>query len=179
MEERGPIQVAPPGLLGLLQLKVNGAGISKLGDTCVPSLEMAPWWLRANTVLRTVNTGITVAAGPPRAFTAYSPNDITVPQGQWWYVDDYTVEFQTGAGGAASNLALAWASTASGTIFFGSLEGSRAWCDVMPASDFRLLRAGGFWLPPGARLGFWVDTVVGAAGLFAAVRQLRYAVLPS
>jgi len=182
MEERGPIQLLPPGLLGLLQLKVAGAGVSKLGDTCLPSMDMLEWWLRATAQLWTTNSGVTVAAGFVGVFTPFSPNAITVPAGEWWYVHDYTCEVQVPGGESYAGLRLAWASTSSGTIYFGALEDSAASTSTNgggASAQRKLLSSGGFWLPPGARLGFWIDLVVGAGGTFVVCRQLRYTRCPS
>lgn len=180
MEERGPIQVAPRGLLGLLQLKADGRAVSKLGDTCVPSLEMVGWWLRANAELWALNSGVTDPAGAYGTFREYSPNGIQVPNGEWWFVHDYAVQFSLVAANQVKNLRLAWASTPAGTIRFtiladpadmqpvGAIAGAQIWCLV----------ATEFWLPPGARLGYTCESVTGATGLSSNVTQLRYTRLP-
>lgn len=170
MEERGPIQLAPPGLLGLLGLKADGRAVPKLGDVCVPSLEMSTWWLRAAATLLTTANGATVPAGTYRGFLGYTPG-IAITNGQWWYVHDYSVSFTAAAANTATNISLAATSVASGN-FYSRLGTDKI--DNLAAGTSVLLGAQGFWLPPGSTLGYWVDTVVGAAGLVSAVTQLRY-----
>lgn len=170
MEERGPIQIVPPGLLGLLQLKADGRSVSKLGDACIPSLDMLGFWLRAK-MEGTFSSSIdNPAAAIYQVFRPFTTLPIVVPDGQWWYVHDYGVKFIAGAGVTATSCMPASSVGAAGTA------------DYVPVSDLavdinangKMLRAGNFWLQPGARLGYYVDTVAGGATFQAILTALRF-----
>lgn len=179
MEERGPVQLVAPGLLGLLQLKADGRGVSKLGDTCVPSMEMLPWWGRAAAAVWPQSSTVNVPAGTVRNWAGFSPNSIQVAQGEWWFVQDYSVTFACAAASTATNVRLAWASTAGATPLYSALLDDPNAGKLITGPAMVLLTAQNFWLPPGARLGYFVDLITGAGGLDAACTQLRYARAPS
>lgn len=169
MEERGPIQIIPPGLLNLLQLKADGRSVSKLGDTCVPSLEMSSWWLRAQAEIDTAQYQSNIAAGTLATYANYgAPNQILVPNGQWWYVHEYAAVATPGAG-TATNVRLARAFVGPTTRYSGLGEQAQ-----LIANSSVLLTAGDFWCAPGTLLGFYADVVTGGAGLTVVVRQLRF-----
>lgn len=171
MTARGPIQLSPPGLLGLLQLKADGRSVPLLDDTCQPSLEMAPWWLRAAAQLWPSGSTIAIGAGASRVFTPFTVNPFTVPDGQWYYIHDYTLAIGTSPTDTVTRATLSWASQISGSAYFAMFPDAPPF--DLAASQERLVTARDFWLPPGARLGLWVDTVTGAA-FSASVRQIRY-----
>lgn len=171
MLERGPIQLPAAGLLGLLQLKADGRGVANLTDTCVPSLEMAPWWLRSAAVLYPAGSAIAIAAGNIRVFRDFT-TPVTVPQGVWWYVHDYTLAISTSPTDTATRVCLSWASQITGAAYFAMFPDAQPF--DLAANQERLQTACNFWLPPGARLGIYADTVTGAGGLSASMRQLRY-----
>lgn len=168
MNERGPIQVYPPGLLGLLQLKADGRAVSNLTDTCGPSLEMAPWWLRAKAELYTTPATGTHAAGGFATFVPFTVGPIQVPNGEWWYVHDYSVVFTAPGGSTASNIRLAAASTPA-SAFYGALSDTTI---QLAATANLLISSKDFWLPPGARLGYYIDAITGVQ-ITTALTQLR------
>lgn len=171
MNERGPIQISPPGLLNLLQLKSEGRSVSNLSDTCIPSLEMSTWWLRAAAQLDQTAYAVTVAAAVVATYQDFTaPSNIMVPNGEWWYVHEFAATMATGAAGSATNVRLARA-----TVRYSGM-GEQV---QLGASQTMLLTVNDLWLPPGTKLGFFVDTVVGVGGLTATVRQLRYTRLGS
>lgn len=173
MEERGPIQVSTPGLLGLLQLKADGRGVPNLSDVCIPNLDMLPWWLRGTAEIWALASANTLAAGGYGGFAPFNPpNDIAVPNGEWWFVHDYTCTFSTSAANTATNVRLAWASTAGAPVRYAVFNDDPI--VQVPASTFLAITARNFWIPPGGRIGFYVDTVTGAIGLVATVTQLRF-----
>jgi len=179
MQERGPIQLIPPGLLSLLQLKADGRSVSNLTDTCVPSLEMRDWWLRATAQLWPSASTLNVAAGTSAAFSNFT-TDVLVPAAQWWYVHDFSVLLNVPAAGTATNVRLVWAATSAGTIQFHPLaDGMEQRGSLLTGACNVMAGARDFWLPPGGRLGIFVDVVTGAGGLNATVKQLRTSVLGS
>jgi hypothetical protein len=172
--QSGPIQVIPPGLLGLLQIKSpSGENPNLLNNDVQPVLDMLPWWLRANRIVSQVNAGRTLAINSINAFTAFSPNAILVPESEWWYVHSFTVAFDCAGGGSATMMGPALQFNQVGTL---------RWRTLMPVVA-ALAAAGGalamtaedFWAPPGSQLGFYISEVAGA-DLQIDMRGLDYTV---
>jgi hypothetical protein len=172
MQERGPVQLSPPGLLGLLQLKAEGRSVPNLGDTCVPSLEMAGWWLRAAATLYTGSSSDTLVPAAYRVFSGFTSGPLTVPSGEWWYVHDLNYEWQTAPTGTATGMRMAWSAVPTGSTYYKAFPADGPLL-TMGGNECRVSTAQDFWLPPGARIGYWVD-VVAVANFSVAVRQLRY-----
>lgn len=106
----GPIQLIPPGLMGLLQLKQTGRLPGTLNDIVSGVLELREWYMMA----RRVNTlalfpgasfpvinGIT-APGVGVGFVPAGGGNATVPNGQIWWVDNMTIQCTISA--AASSI---------------------------------------------------------------------------
>jgi len=173
VNERGPIQLSPPGLLNLLQLKADGRSVVNLSDTCLPSLEMSDWWLRAAARDWDQTTTDAEGASVPQGFLAYTSNPVTVPNGQWWFVHDYTVKFSFTAGQVGTNIRLAWSNIGSGAsaryrVLPDGLESRGTLTGAINVAA----TAEKFWVPPGARIGFYCDSITG--GLAASLIGLRY-----
>lgn len=92
----GPIQVIPPGLMGLLQLKTGGNLPSTLADVVAPVLELRDWYLTA----RRVDHNTLFGAIPQRVLaTGNNGNfgfqlggvNVQVPQNQIWYCEEMTI----------------------------------------------------------------------------------------
>jgi len=175
-EGSGPIQIIPPGLLGLLQLKSPaGQNPHVLNHDVQPSIDLQPWWLRANRQVWGPNSGLTVAAAVINDFQAFSPNAIIVPQNQWWYVHSYSMSAASSAGGTAQGLRQAMRWNTVGTIKYRALGENES--NVSAALGARLIGATDFWMPPGSELGFWIGSVL-VADLGVTLRGLDYTVLP-
>lgn len=175
MLERGPIQTPIPGLLSLLGLKVDGRGVPNLADTCIPSVEMLEFWLRGTAVVDTTAYTVGIAASVLRNYSNFStPNPLAVPNGEWWYIHDYSVMVDAGVG-TANAVRLA-------TAFVGAtvrVTGQGNETVNLAANQAALLTAHDFWLPPGTLIGIYADTITGATGLTATVRNLRFSRLGS
>jgi hypothetical protein len=178
-EPSGPIQLIPPGLLGLLQLKSPaGQNPAVLNSDVGGTIDLLPFYLRANRRVWALNSGITLAAGTYNTFTALSPNAIDCPQNQWWYVHSVTMTFTVGAASSyvMANLAMRWNSV--GTIRWRVL-GSPSRAGTLTSADGEIaLLAEKFWMPPGSSLGVNVGIVAGAAGLAIDLRGMDYTILP-
>jgi hypothetical protein len=179
-EPSGPIQLIPPGLLGLLQIKSPaGQNPNVLNADVQPCVDILPWWLRANRQVWAANSGINIAAAIINDFMAFSPNSIIVPQNQWWYIHSYNVAVAAGAAGTALGVRQAMRWNTVGTIKYQALgEGpARSNEPLTAASGAILLKAEGFWMPPGSELGFYVGVVTGG-DLQVTVRGMAYTPCP-
>lgn len=144
----GPIQLIPPGLLGLLQLKNRGANPSQLLDSYQPIVEMFHWLLQAE-ARRWPLGQIAVATGNGDA--VFSPNHILVPQDEWWYVHHYSIEAAMGAGDNVGHFVPHWRE-GNTPVHFYALDTGLA---INLTRNGRMISgAQSFFLPPGAELGF-------------------------
>lgn len=178
-EPNGPIQVTPAGLLGLLSLKTGGLMPDAMRQDVQPTVPLDAYWLRAKRVFDQVNRGITLAAASYDNFQNYSPNTITVPETEWWYVHSYSVRGNvSGAGASINSLRLAMLWNPVGTQRFRFLgDGGNRENFMTDARPYSLMLAESFWCPPGSQLGFFVGSVSGA-GLDMTVVGLDYTALP-
>lgn len=88
----GPIQTLPSGLLGLLQLKQQGKNPSPLRDDVQSVTDLTQFWFQNQ--MRDVtldftgphNTAVGPAANGSKAFAT-----LQVPNGELWYVENFTV----------------------------------------------------------------------------------------
>jgi len=186
MKERepvGPVQVLPPGLVNLLQLKVGGYAPDALRQDIQPSLDMLPWWLRATR--RTVREEQFIVQLPANTYASVQPlvgnvtlGPLVVGQREWWHVEACCFRVSNDTGSVTSPIKVGviepggpGASDNNQTYGVGVTTLASAVYDVVDAHDF--------WMPPGARLGVWVGQVVGGVGNFTAVLQgLKYSVAP-
>jgi len=169
--------VIPPGLLGLLQLKVAGYNPAVLSDEVSPSIDLESWWLRANREVWTANSGISQGAGVANDFLAFSPNTIVVPDKEWWFVHSYSVTCIPGAASTVDVTRLAMTWNAAGTIRYQFLGDASASVSAAGAGIPALLLAEKFWAPPGATLGFWFGTTT-VVGVSWTVRGLDFTRCP-
>lgn len=173
---RGPVQVIPQGLLGLLQLKQTGASPGHLSDVIDPIIELRDW-LMFSRELSEVGLGfggaiVSVATASP-GFKAFVPN-IVVPNGQAWYVTRFCVD---GALLAAESIRLVPAFTEPGTGSVFSLGADYNDVITARARQFAVTYGTPFWLRPGDNLGVWVFDDVTAASI-AILGHVRACVLP-
>lgn len=88
-----PLQKAPTGLLGALNLKTQGRYPQLFGETLVPVLELTDFYLHPNRTALTFAAALTV--GPGQVGT------LVVPDGQAWSVKGISVVLARAAGDAA------------------------------------------------------------------------------
>lgn len=155
----GPIQLTPPGLLGLLQLKTGGFLPDTLKQDVQPTINMEPWYLRATASVLYALPIRNLAPGVYNDFVGWAaPADIRASNTDTWYVHNFTIQ----CFGNASSITYARPAVQySGGVpsFFGLGDVSPA----LAAGGTSLIVARDFWIPPGAELGMYVGTV-GAGG---------------
>lgn len=167
----GPIQVIPPGLMGLLQLKQEGRLPSQLAETVAPVLELRDWYLTA----RRVDDLALFPAGQPQVGIATGGIGLktllsggvaaAVPGNQIWYVEELTIQVNTAL--ATDSLAFSPMVLGNGnrshqvgpTVFDSAFAGARQRSLFAKADR-------GFWAFPGDVFAVGVTDVV-SAGLTA------------
>jgi hypothetical protein len=171
----GPIQVIPPGLLGLLNLKNSGRLPNILLDEVQPGIDLEPWWLRANLLLAGLSSD-SLAIGTYNNFQPFTAGAgaITVPQNQWWFVEWYSASFTTVNQATGIDLALRFQSL--GTPQWTPLGAIDPEAAIINNARFNLV-AKGFWAPPGSDIGYCVSSVAVGA-LAVSTLALRYTPCP-
>lgn len=151
-----PIQLIPPGLLGLLQLKQGGRNPNELLETVQATIDLRDWYFQS----RTVDATTLIGGNPSIALTVpgnfvFTANPATVPNGQFWYVFDYTIDALIATAADSLRIAPCWIANNNVAPVQRYLLGPDA-NDIVSARANRHLMAKadhGFWLPPGAALG--------------------------
>lgn len=175
----GPIQVIPPGLLGLLNLKNMGRLPDVLINEVQPGIDLQEWWLRANLINQPAPSTDSLVAGSYNSFRSFTAGAgaIQVPDREWWFVEWYTASFTAaGAGNSATSIDLALEFQQAGVSRWtplGCVEPAQA---ILNNARWQLV-AKSFWVPPGSELGFCVSSVATAV-LDVATLTLRYTPCP-
>lgn len=167
----GPIQLIPPGLMGLLQLKQGGQLPSMLSKTVAPVVELRDWYLTARRVDELALFGGVPTVSLPSIGSkpfVFGGNNATVPAGQIWWVEQMTIQV-TGTGAIVATDLLRYAPG----IIPGT-GGALSQAVAPPTSDYllvarsRAIRAElaprGFWAFPGDTFAALVDDVVTTNG---------------
>jgi len=149
----------PQGLLGLLGLRSGGATVGAFSETLTPTLDLFDFYVQLRRESRAL-TQFAVAAGTQLFVEA-------VPPGEIWFVTEFNVGGNTGAGGALSCVPLIYvnanAFTLSNTpIAFGAATPFSMGAEQMPK-----------WLPPGSRFGAQVFTFAGGFNIGGAINFAR------
>lgn len=177
-EPVGPVQVGPPGLLNLLQLKSGGTNPDAMRQDIAPSIDLEQWWLRATRKRILDPYGLTLGAGSYGVVAQM----ISIPGGaplgptdrEWWYVH---ATYWVANLGAASSLDFAQVGIienggplfVTSTLYGDLLQG-------VGADTAAPVSARGLWMPPGSSLGIFTGTVVG--NMDYQMRGFVYSVLP-
>lgn len=166
----GPIQQLPAGLTGLLGLKNLGRVPDSLAGFVQPTTDMFQLWLnygaRSN---QGVVHGRTLITGE-NGIRFFSPSAILVPNDEWWFVHQYTVNAVMGlvVGETIQGLAPAMAYNQAGTIDWCTL-GEPPWYGQIASNAAQAVQvvatAQNFWAPPGAQLGLHLGALVSATGV--------------
>lgn len=179
----GPIQLIPPGFLGLLALKNMGRLPDFLQGNVQPTLEMGDWYLRSAIEPWDQTSNVLVPAGAGGAFVPFGTGPITVPEGEWWFVHDYSVTAEVTNPDTAQDVALSWRYQGAGFnrfVVWADPYARTALLAPGAASSVRsAMYASGFWLPSGAELGVYTGVVTGATGVACTVRGLRFTRCPN
>lgn len=156
----GPIQLNPPGLLALLQVKNSGKNPTVLLDSVSPTVDMGTWYMRS------MQEYSQVVGNLPADGSGTLGVSISVPQGEWWFVHELGLEVRAGAADAAA------------TCIFGLVMRPLSVSNALPITQwsqplvgsatlrpFGFAVARGFWAPPGAPLFAEGHYTVGATNL--------------
>ncbi len=172
-----PIQLSPPGLLNWLQLKTGGINPDTLQREVMPTIDLQEWWMRA-ACKRDSGALVDIGGATYGAIVTFGPT-VTVPNTAWWYVRNLTVRLQgQGPGAVITRFGLGYAvPTAGGVSPQGDFMLQDALYGSVTEPAIGILSVRGFWLPPGAALGIWVDTVAVNA-MRALVTGIDYVELP-
>lgn len=159
----GPIQVAPSGLLGFLNIKDRGKNPAQLLDEVQGGIDLGEWWLQTN---REQISGLqlTVVGGSALGFRSWAGSGpLLVPQDQWWYVLNYSISCAgpVGAGDAiVSNPAFIYPIAVPQAYGFpGAVEGQSS------LNGSYLRAVGPCWIPPGSEIGQWLGAINVAANI--------------
>jgi len=171
-EPSGPIQVAPAGLLGFLQLKSPaGRNPTVLFDSVQPTIDLFNFWMQSRVIDDTVNTQNLVAGSG--GFTAWS-TPIIVPQGETWFITNYSILATLAAGDTVTQMRpIVRYNPLVGVTPFGRLGTDVA---TSNAASRIIVAAENFWLPPGAELGIFTTSTV-SAGNIACLGYLHKTIL--
>ena len=171
-----PIQPTATGFLSLLGLKNLGRNPDALLDELRPSIDMAPWFLNGAALTRATVETWPAAAGNISGFWRIGATpitgagDITVPDGQLWYVHEVCVEVGPTSLVNLSDISLYMASAAArippgagppgfSTPHFianpGGFQGSPVLTAVAPvnAVTVAINQVGKFFAPAGTQFG--------------------------
>jgi len=181
-EPVGPVQVLPPGLTSLLQIKSGGTNPDAMRQDIQPGFDLEAWWLRAtrkripDLYERTFATGA-YGKGVVMVDTATGLKFVSPGPQAWWYVHNATVRVIMDAATVAT-----WAQLS--IVELGGPSFSETYSLVgnlipsIAADDRAPLSANGFWMPPGSFLGVWMDDVVGGGNAVAYLQAFAYSELP-
>jgi hypothetical protein len=174
----GPVQIAPAGLLGLLQLKIGGYMPDALKQDVQPNIDLGPYWLRSTRqkMLAAYSKGTTAGT-----YNAVIPllEVAGVPLGPgnkaWWFVHDMCV-LTSGLVAATTQVGLGFTETGGplGNVNTTILTAPR---DIAIGDAIGMSHQG-FWVPPGAQLGCYIGTVAATGTLNAVLMGLAYSECP-
>lgn len=178
LEDRNrPIQLAPSGVLGLLQLKNNGRNPSTLMDSVQPTLDLWPQYLLTNgEQILSANIAVNATGGAGPAVP-----DCLVPEGECWAVQLFSISMNgvLGVGQELSMLTMVEYGLTSGGGGIGVACGtvSRVFANgECPHATADIPGCGYLLLPPTSQLYVWVGKITG--GPFNVNIRARYTRLP-
>lgn len=153
-----PIQLIPPGLLGLFQLKQEGRGIVELPDVLQGTLELRDWYFQARVESNVDVHGVVIGTNTFDYFREFAPNAIVVPAREYWYVHNFTVFCTAGNAADRSDFWPAYIPQQQGSQFPVALAATQRMEGTSWANPSQ-----NFFLPPGAELGFGFSQSVDGA----------------
>ena len=154
-----PIQVIPPGLLGLLQIKSNGRRPGILADQVQGNIELRDWYMTARRVDNfalfggAMTTGNVPTASPGGHAFNVAGVPCVVPPGQIWWVEQFS---GFGALAAADTIRFNLSITTGSGASFGV---SNDYLDTITARarQFEVHIDRGFWAFPGDEFVCQID----------------------
>lgn len=175
-----PLQLIPPGLLGLLQLKQEGRGLVELPDVLQGVIELRDWYLQARSEWSlTTHSGVINATGRANFLTFANP--VAVPEQEWWFVHQYVVKADPvpGAGSAeVHSLVPVMIQQATGTARSVAIGSGQFPVGANTAAHTVWAEGRDFFAPAGARLGLAYGVTVAGGGTVNVDAFIRYTPLP-
>lgn len=174
----GPIQVIPKGLLGLLQLKQQGSNPSELADVVASCINIEQYYWQQLVVDHFQLVGGAPSTNVPTASPgnkAFVTNPLNVPQGQLWYVLEYSLSCSLVAAETIRFAPLIIYDPALATPVQLGLD----YTDVVTARAraAQCFVQKPFWAPAGSGIGFWVGDSL-TAGNIVVTGSIRAVVIP-
>jgi len=136
-----PINAPVNGLLSFFGLKNGGRNPQHLSEDLVPVIDLLDWY-QAN--------GAEAAASASTVINAvgFTSLGIVVPNGEWWFVQHFTVITGTLTAGQSLSVAPMWTDATPQAVMLGGYS------PVLVAGDAGAVRADrNFWVPPGGIVG--------------------------
>lgn len=166
----GPIQVIPPGLLGFFQLKTGGRNPTDMSETLQPVLECFDWYMQARGGDYTNDVGVPNRLCNAIGTFGYTNNPIQVPDGEIWWILEYSTRTATLAAAEAITLCPAYLRPLVGTQSLYKLGVSTS---AGPGQFCTSYADKQFFLPSGSELGFAVEAIA-TVGTINVIGSLRY-----
>lgn len=176
----GPIQLIPPGLLGLFQLKQMGRNPDQLGEVVLPTVEILDWYRQALSEWSTTTHSVVINATGRANFQTFS-NPIAVPDREWWYVHQYAVKAEPVLGGGTAEVHAIvpnMIQQATGTARPVAVGPGQFPVGCNTDAHTVWAEGRGFFAPAGARLGVAYGVTVTGAGTVNIDAFIRITVLP-
>ena len=154
----GPIQVIPPGFLGLLNLKNLGRLPDTLQGTVQPTVDLEAWWLRATAQdqPQAAQTAVTTGASVVSFATP-----VVVPDDETWWVESVMLDtfIPAAAGNLVENVAPIIIYNRNAPLQYGFLAPAVSAAGSAAATTHNLQGARGFWMPPSSELAVYYGRV--------------------
>lgn len=171
-----PIQTQPQGLLGFLQIKNSGKNPENFPDVLQPTLEQFDWYVQTNAQdLPRYQGAFASGVSGYQSFT--NPGALIVPNGEWWYVDYYTIRSAVLGAGDGAQFACGMVPQPSLATGLTLKLGEDCVRQSGPATSLAVRAASPFWAPPGAELVLdlgWCST----AATINFIAMVRYTPFP-
>ena len=163
----GPIQLIPPGLLGMFQLK-TGRNPRDLIESVQPTLEMRDWYFLVNQ--RPFNGSLPSSLNVTTGMTGFqilagAGGQIVVPEREVWWVRSFGIFAGVAVGGDSIQMKPAYATSRSGTLGSPPQFALTDVTAVATQNNSCAIAAHNFWLQSRSVLGVWVDDIVSAGGI--------------
>jgi len=176
----GPVNLIPPGILNLVDLRTLGAAPKELVESYQPTIETFDWFVAGFADFAAFE--ITIPTGTYSAWSLISVFH-TVPAREWWYVYDWTI---TARGFNATDNVTYYESLAvpnvnqsvggTAAFFRKSALMTHTGSAGPPGGEVQTMVGldRGFWAPPNANFCFGASLAVIGASSMLACSHLRF-----
>ena len=172
------VQLIPPGLLGFFGIKSGGRNPSELGEQVSPTLDLWDWYTQAKLLDGIASLGsVPSVAVNATGIHVFSPNAIIVPEGEAWWVDNFTIRTGTLLAAEAIGVVPVMLRPRVGSQNQYLLVETASGTGAAGAGQVSATSAKRFWVPPGTELGVLVSTIATAASITISA-YLRFARAP-